>query len=101
MENLKIQPAKEKKIKNINKEDFKLALSGIVINKEDNSFVLDDGTGQVSVFLENNNVKNSDYIRVFGNLINFENGIELQAEFIQDLNKIDKKLHQKILDLLE
>jgi len=89
---------KEKYIKSINSEDINVALSGVVINKEDNSFVLDDGTSQILVY--SNIELNGDFIRVFGK-INY-NGEEpqLQAFIVQDLSKVDKFLYKKVKDLM-
>ena len=89
---------KEKYIKSINSEDINVALSGVVINKEDNSFVLDDGISQILVY--SNIELNGDFIRVFGK-INY-NGEEpqLQAFIVQDLSKVDKFLYKKVKDLM-
>ena len=89
---------KEKYIKSINSEDINVALSGVVINKEDNSFVLDDGTSQILVY--SNIELNGDFVRVFGK-INY-NGEEpqLQAFIVQDLSKVDKFLYKKVKDLM-
>lgn len=96
-----IKAAKEKRIKDINKDDSRLAISGLIINKSENSLILDDGTSQLKViFEEPNEFKQGQYIRVIGNLINFNETNELRAEIIQDLNNINKKLHQKVIELL-
>ena len=92
---------KEKIIKNITETDLMIATSGIVISKVDSNFVLDDGSGKVSVFLEDNEVNNGDYVRVFGRIMSFSEGVEIQGEFTQNLNTINKQLHKKIVNFLE
>ena len=89
---------KEKYIKSINSEDINVALSGVVINKEDNSFVLDDGTSQILVY--SNIELNGDFVRVFGKINYNGGGPQLQAFIVQDLSKVDKFLYKKVKDLM-
>ena len=96
----KRQPAIEKQIKDLSKEDVDVAISGLVINKNENSFFLDDGTGQIPIsFIDP--IEAEGYVRVFGRVISSENGFEVQGEILQDLNKIDKVLYKKIKELLK
>lgn len=88
----------ERAIGNLKKEDLKVAVSGVVVDKGKRSFMIDDGTGRAGVFFEGE-ITNGKYVRVFGRLVNFENK-EIAAEFIQDLDKIDKRLHKKLLEML-
>ncbi len=92
---------KEKQIKNLQKEDVLVALSGIIVRKEINSFVLDDGTESIGVFFEDLQQVEEGYVRVFGRLSNSEEGMEIQADFVQDLENIDKKLHKRVIQILE
>lgn len=86
----------EKQIKNLNEEDKHVAISGFIVSKEESSFVLDDKTSQIIVLSkEETNV--GDYVRVFGNLIFNNNEKLLQASIVQNLNSINKELHQKLL----
>jgi len=90
-------PYREKEIKNISKKDILISVSGVVVNKGESSFMIDDGSGQVAV-LYDKSVNEGDYVRVLGMVIG--DG-EIKAEIVQDLNKIDKKLHRKVIKLLE
>ena len=92
------QPFKERFIKDLNVEDFKVALNGTIINKTDKSFFLDDGSGEILV--TSDNIPDYDYVRVFGRLVPYEEGFELQAEIIQDLSKVDKELFRKVKELM-
>lgn len=89
----------EKQIKNLNKEDRTVAVSGFVVSKDENSFVLDDKTSQIIV-LSKEEVNIGDYIRIFGNLILDRDEKLIQAGIIQNLNNINKEIHQKILQKL-
>ena len=92
---------REKQIKNLQKEDMLVALSGIIISKGKDTFVLDDGTGNIGVFFDGLQQEEESYVRVFGRLSSLEEGMEIQADFVQDLRNIDKKLHKKVIKLLE
>ena len=98
MEDSRRKPYVEKFVKDINANDFKIAVSGVIVNKTENSFLLDDGTGQVRV--ASANVPGHEYLRVFGKIMPMEDGFEIQAEIIQDLSKINKGLHKKVKSLL-
>ena len=89
----------EKQIKKLNNIDNYISVSGFVVSKEENSFVLDDKTSQIIV-LSKEEVNIGDYIKVFGNIIFKNNEKILQAGIIQNLNIINKDLHQKILKRL-
>ena len=95
---IQIKPFAEKFVKDLKIEDLKVAVSGIIVNRTENSFLLDDGTGQIRVIGENLPVY--EYVRIFGNLTNLDEGLVLQAEIVQDLSKIDKNLHKKIKSML-
>ena len=100
MDNVRRQPSIEKSIKYLKKEDFRVALSGMIIDKKENAFLLDDGTGQITVYCEEP-INLNNYIRVFGKVIPLENDFELQAELIQDISGMDKELHKKVKELIK
>jgi len=86
-------------IGNINSNNLKISVSGIIVSKEDDNLVIDDNTGVLQIEIENEfNI--GDYVRVFGNLIEIENKFILKGDVIQDLNKINKELHKKVKGLL-
>lgn len=90
----------EKNIENLSKEDYNVAVSGIIVNKDENSFILDDGTGQLYILMSTN-LNNNNFVRVFGRILPYEEGIQLQGFIIQDLSKIDKYLYKKVKELLK
>lgn len=89
----------EKQIIKLNSLNNYVAVSGFVVSKEENSFVLDDKTSQI-IILSKEDINIGDYIRAFGNIIFKNNEKILQAGIIQNLNIIDKDMHQKILKRL-
>lgn len=90
---------KEIQIKNLSNENSLVAISGFIVSKDESSFVLDDKTSQI-VILSKDEINIGDYVRVFGNLIFNGNEKILQAAIIQNLNGINKELHQKLLKLI-
>ena len=94
-----MKPYNELFIKDLNSNNLKISVSGIIVSKEDDNLVIDDNTGVLQIEIENEfNV--GDYVRVFGNLIEIENKFILKGDVIQDLNKINKELHKKVKGLL-
>ena len=90
----------EKAIHHLGKDDTFVALSGIIVSKEEHSFILDDGNGSIPVLSDILEYDEGSYVRVFGRVL-FGEGISVQADLVQDLRTIDKKLHKKVLKLLE
>jgi len=80
----------------LSNENSLVAVSGFIVSKDESSFVLDDKTSQI-VILSKDEINIGDYVRVFGNLIFNGNEKILQAGIIQNLNEINKELHQKLL----
>ena len=91
----------EKQIKHLHKDDLFVALSGVIVNKQEHSFVLDDGSGSAGIFYDAFDFEEGGYVRVFGRVLSLEKGVEVQADFVQDLRDIDKKIHKKVIQLLE
>ncbi|MEM4244696.1 MAG: hypothetical protein QXR60_00630, partial [Candidatus Nanoarchaeia archaeon] len=81
------KPFVDKYIKDLSESDTFVSLSGVVVSKADGSFVLDDGTGEIVVLLESAELP--PYVRVFGRVLFYEDGMRLQADFFQDNSKID------------
>lgn len=93
-------PAHERKVSEIGKDDVRVRLLGTVIDSKDNIVVLDDGTGKVNVvFSEPVRAEVNKRVRVFGRAMPMENGFEIQGEVIQDMEKVDLELYQKVTEL--
>ena len=104
MADLRRSHFKEKFIKNLDFSDFKVAVSGALVNNQDNGFLLSDGTGEVYVNttgLEKSVAFNEgNIVKVFGRLTPYENGFELQAEIVQDFKEVDMEVLTKIKEAL-
>ena len=90
----------EKRIKNLTSEDSLVAVSGIVVNLGSKSFMIDDGTGQAGIYFENYNLEEGNYVRVFGRISKVNDSVEVQANFVQTLDDMDKNFHRQIIEKL-
>ena len=86
----------EEFIKTLRVSGSKIAVSGTVISNNETSLVLDDGSGNITILVNNIPIPNGDYLRVFGRVMPGEDGMYFQADVIQSLSKIDKHAHKKI-----
>lgn len=92
------QPFVDKYIKDLSPSDTFVSISGVVVSKNADSIILDDGSGDIVVLLDSEDLPS--YVRVFGRLLRTEDGLRLQADFFQDVSKIDKLLYKKVKDLM-
>jgi hypothetical protein len=91
-------PAMHKQITDINAEkDIRVRILGRVIDKQDGMIVIDDGSGTAEVIGENLTAGVDDTVRVFARVIPLEDGFELRAEILQDMNALDLNLFRKIM----
>ncbi|SRR3989344_1855851 len=98
-ESIRTYPFIEKNIKDLDIKDIKVSISGIIIDKTENSVILEDGTGQINVSIETELPVNS-YVRVLGRVLPYDDSLEVHGEIIQDFSKIDKLLYKKVKSLL-
>jgi len=91
----------EKLIKDVNADDKKVAISGYLISKEEHSIVIDDGSSEIPIFFDQLNVPNGKYFRIFGRVIPHEEGLQIQADLIQDLSSMDYELYKKMLAIMK
>jgi hypothetical protein len=93
----KRMPSADRSIKDIKPDDIRIRVLGTVIGKEENTVVIDDGTGKINVrFEEPVNAEINNLVRVFGRVIPLEKGFELQGEIIQDMKGLDISLYKKL-----
>jgi hypothetical protein len=85
---------KPKKISEIKSSDLRVAIIGKIMEKKENSFVVDDGSGKVEVLFDGE-VRNNELIRAFCSVIDDK----LKADIVQNLNGFDLDLFNKINEL--
>ncbi len=96
-----MEPYREHLISTLPHQPCTLAVSGVIISIDNQGFLLDDGTGHIVVLSESPTYKEGNYVRVFGRLIPFEEGKEIQASFVQDLSSMHKEMHRKVILALQ
>jgi RPA family protein len=93
-------PALEKYIKDINQEDFRVRINGMVvdIHKDTYTVMVDDGTGSVIVqFIDPDvfeKVNEKKQVRIIGKVVPGEEKI-IDAEVAQDMSKLDLNLYNR------
>ncbi len=96
---MKRAPAFERYISEITPDDIRVKVVGTVVEvRDDGTFLLDDGTGQISVFYEGN-VEVGKLVRVIGKVMSVGGTLEIKAEIIQDFSKLDKEIYKKYMEL--
>ena len=90
-------PAIERRIADIKPEDIRVRVTGTVVDMQGEAAVLDDGSGKIHIALEQGTeIKPGALVRVFGRVIALEDGMELQAEIVQDMSGLDLELLKKV-----
>src|SRR3990167_5544630 len=91
-------PAIPKRISDLKPEMGRVCLAGTIIskNKDIGSFILDDGANKILILT--NDPKEFEQLQEgkMGKVWGQEGELEIQAEIIQDFNKIDRDLYNKI-----
>jgi len=105
-ERKKRNPAVEKKISEITREDIRVTTVGTLIetDPEINAIVIDDGEKSIKVMLPPDvfaKVEPGKVVRVIGLVAPAMAGeeIELRGEIVQDFSKVDKELYKEYLKL--
>ena len=94
----------KKKIEEINPEtDLKVNIIGFVVDKKDDTIVLDDGSSKVNVFVDVPSIMEkinvNQLVGVFGSALPTDNGFDIKADFIQDLTNLNINLYKKVEEL--
>jgi len=96
------QFARQSTVKDVNDSDQRIQITGYVKNIiGDESFMLDDNTGEISVSFKSVDLKfqENDLINVIGEIVKEGNNITLAAEIIQDMNKLNFEYYLKLYEL--
>lgn len=88
-------PAVIRRIEDISDEP-RVSVVGLVIKVGGAEFIIDDGTGQLTVITtEDVAVKEKDVVRVIGKVF----GSTLEAEVVRPMDNLNMKLYLKMYDL--
>jgi len=94
----------KRKISEINPEnDFKVKVIGIIVDKKDDTILIDDGSAKIQEFVNLPNIIDTinlnQLIRVFGSVMPTDEGFELKADIVQDLSDLNVNLYKKVDEL--
>jgi len=90
-------PSVMKDIGEIKAEDLRVSVIGTIIDQQQDSLVLDDGTGKMLIRFDSPfEAEMNKMIRVLGKTVPLEDGVELHGEFIQNMNGLDSELLKRI-----
>ncbi|MEM5778710.1 MAG: hypothetical protein QXD43_03555 [Candidatus Aenigmatarchaeota archaeon] len=92
----------EKRIADLHPDsDVRVRLIGTVIDSGPNSIVLDDGSGKIEIYFdEQPNVVNGQLIRVIARILPLIDGYECRGEIIQNLDNFNLELYKKAKEIV-
>ena len=95
-------PSIEKKIAEIQPEsDVRVRLTGTVIDTSTNSVVLDDGSGKIEIYFEEEpKVRNGQLVRIITRILPMIDGFECRGELIQNLDGFNLELYKKVKEIV-
>ncbi len=79
--------------------DIRARVVGTVISMEDESVTIDDGTGSVEVFVqeeEMEDIEENQRIRVLGRILPTPESFEMQAEAVHELDDDEAELYDRV-----
>jgi len=95
-------PAIEKKISDIQPEsDVRVRLLGTIIDSSINSVVLDDGSGKIEVYFEEQpKVRQGQLVRIVARILPLIDGFECKGELIQNLDGFNLDLYKRVKEIM-
>jgi hypothetical protein len=94
-------PSVERTVAGIQPEDVRVSILGTIVDKKDETVVLDDGSGKItSRFEEPVKFPAGSLVRIFGRVLPVESGYELQGEIVQDMAGLSMELHRKVREFV-
>lgn len=96
-------PARPKKIDEIDpRQDIRVRINATVIEKGNDSVVVDDGSGKTEVFLDNEVIEGLEekkMVRIIGRVLPTPDSFEVQGEIVQSLKDVDMELYEKVMEI--
>ncbi len=92
-------PALEKKVSEIRESDVRVCISGFVVDHQDQTLILDDGTGKIKITLDTQLANIPKAARVIGRVIPFQGGVEIHGEIVQNMENLDLDVFKKLTSI--
>lgn len=81
------------------KNDIRVRVVGTAISVNQDSINLDDGSGTVEVFMNEERleeIEENQRVRVLGRVLPTPDSFEIQAEIVQNFEDVDPELHDRV-----
>ncbi len=95
-------PARPRQIEDIDpREDIRVRIAGTVLETDEDSIMIDDGTGTTEVFLDADDIEvleENDRVRVLGRVLPTPESFEIQGEIVQSMDDVDTDLYEEVRD---
>ncbi|MFQ6129680.1 MAG: hypothetical protein ACE5OT_02585 [Candidatus Hadarchaeaceae archaeon] len=96
----RVKPARSRKISEIKIGDDRVRVVGLIVDKKEAEFVLDDGSGRLTVVFDDpavvEGVGIGSRVRVFGAPLSVAGAHELRAEIVQKVDGLDLGLYEEV-----
>lgn len=92
-------PAKEKLVSEILPNDIRVRILGTVIDKNENSIFIDDGSGRLEILTEGQTSEMGKMVRVVTRILQMTGGFEARAECIQGMDGFDVELYRRAREI--
>lgn len=92
-------PAKEKLISEILANDIRVRILGTVIDKTENSIIMDDGSGRLEILTDEQNAEAGKLVKVVTRVLPFAGGFEARVECIQKMDGLDVELYRRAKEI--
>ena len=93
-------PARQRRISDVVMGDERVRVVGVVVDKRDTEFTLDDGTGRLTVIFDDPAILSGfevgSKVRVFGTPLSVSGTNELHADIVQRVDKLDLNLYSEV-----
>ncbi|MFH1820956.1 MAG: hypothetical protein ABH852_00720 [Methanobacteriota archaeon] len=96
----RMMPARPRRISDVKIGDERVKVVGLVVDKRDVEFTLDDGSGRLTVIFDDPSIAESfeigSKVRVFGTPLSVAGMNELHADIAQRVDKLDLSLYNQV-----
>jgi RNase P/RNase MRP subunit p29 len=95
-----VKSAVFRKISELRQEDERVKVVGLVVDKQGSELTIDDGSGQLSITLDDPSlgvgIDVGSKVRILGIPMVSDEGIELHAEIVQSVEKLNLELYLQV-----
>ncbi len=98
------EPAEPRRISNINpREDIKVRITGTILEKNEDSIRIDDGTGSTEVFVDQEDLEDlgeNQKAQILGRVLPTPESFEIQGEFVQELDDREFEMYSQAREIV-